>query len=272
MKYLAITLFTFFLFSANAQKTATITVENVNTEQAIQIIENAGVDLKYSFDKFDRTNKILITKFFSWTSIAITNRAKLKFEAKNNTVVITMIEREYKSSDGWTHAPTNLSKKNIKKYLGTFADKITEIAANNNLALAAVENSMLIKKFKPIIEKEGLIIKYIQATKNMEGPEFRLPNIVFELDITNTKSDTVILKNAGVDRGTGSFTEPKPEVRFRIYTATIAPGETAKLFLYIGRTEQVVFDELNFSFGLYYKEMAGINVKLTSYNVTIPLK
>ncbi len=274
-----IIIFIFMLFNAKAQKAVTIAVEDVNTEQAIQIIENAANDLNYSFDKFDGTNKILITKFFSWTSIAIENHAKLKFEAKNNTVIITMIERQYKSDEGWVNSPTNLSKKNIKKYLGTFADKITVISANNDLAKKAVENSMLIRAFIPLVKKEGLIIKYVKGTRNMEGKGFNPLNTVLELDITNTKSDTVKLHNAAANYyGGASFKEPKTEVRFRIYDMKLAPGETGKLFLYFKGDEYLkgnkknLLEKLIFTFGLQYKEMAAINIKIESYNITVPFE
>jgi hypothetical protein len=44
--------FAFILLRVNAQNTATITVENVNSDQAIQIIENAAKDLNYTLDKY----------------------------------------------------------------------------------------------------------------------------------------------------------------------------------------------------------------------------
>jgi len=140
--------FAFILFRVNAQNTATITVENVNSDQAIQIIENAAKDLNYTLDKYDKNNKVLITDFFEWTSIAIQNHAKLKFEALDNKVVISMIERQYSSTDGWVNSPTNLSKKNINKYLGAFADKIIQINASTEMLAFAVENSILIPAFK----------------------------------------------------------------------------------------------------------------------------
>lgn len=106
------------LIGTNAQKIAEETVENINTKQAIQIIEAAAKELNYSIDKFDSQKMVLITKFFEWNSVAITNHAKLKFEVKDNTVLISMIERQYKSDKGWLNSPTNLSKRNHKKYIG----------------------------------------------------------------------------------------------------------------------------------------------------------
>lgn len=261
---------TFVLFAANAQKPTTITVEDINTNQAIQIIENVAKDLNYSIEKYDKENKTLITNFFEWTSISIQNHAKLKFEAINNKVIITMIERQYKSEGGWANSPTKLSKKNINKYLGTYADKITEISANKKLLSLSLENSVLIRMFKPIINQDGLEFKFVKATKNMEGENFRLPNTVIELDITNKKDDIVELYNAG-GACVGSFIEPKPEIRSRIYNVKIASGETAKLFLYCTKENDII-EELSFNFSLKYKQMERVLVKLTNYNVIVPFE
>jgi len=264
--------FTFILFGANGQNTATITVENVNTNQAIQIIENVAKDLNYSLDKYDKKNKILITKIFEWTSIVVQNHAKLKFEAANNKVVITMIERQYNSKEGWVNTPTKLSKKNIEKYLGNFANKIIEISANKELLSQSLENSVLIKMFKPILKKEGLVFKFVKATKNMEGENFSIPNTVLELDILNTKKDTMELQNPMVDNGAASFIEPKTEIRFRIYSVKIAPDETAKLFFYLSGIEYDIIEKLSFNFGLNSKNIPGIFVELTNYNIKVPFE
>ena len=41
------------LIGTNAQKIAEETVENINTKQAIQIIEAVAKELNYSIDKFE---------------------------------------------------------------------------------------------------------------------------------------------------------------------------------------------------------------------------
>ncbi|MEA3495140.1 MAG: hypothetical protein U9R42_03800, partial [Bacteroidota bacterium] len=159
------------LIGTNAQKIAEETVENINTKQVIQIIEAAAKELNYSIDKFDSQKMVLITKFFEWNSVAITNHAKLKFEVKDNTVLISMIERQYKSDKGWLNSPTNLSKRNHKKYIGSFANLITSIASDEKLKQDAIYNSVLIKMFKPYVVVQGLEWKFIKGLKNASSYE-----------------------------------------------------------------------------------------------------
>ena len=252
-----------------AAKIPSMTVENIKTSQAIQIIEAVAKDLSYSLDKYDKTNKVLITKFIEWNSITVLNHAKLKFEASGDKVVITMIERQYKSTEGWTNSLTNLSKKNIKKYLGGFADKMTAIASNDELTKQAMANSVLIKQFKPIIEQDGIRIKFANAKINQQGADFSMPNIVIELIITNLKDDTIRLLNPMVNKGIASFDEARTEIRFRNYDAFIAPNETGKLFLYL-ENDKKLLDEVIVDFGLIYRQMKGVSVKIRNYNMVIP--
>lgn len=171
---------------------------------------------------------------------------------------------------------TDFTKNTFEKHI---MKKITIIIAcifilfgiNKDLSSQNLKNPDINKVFKPIIEKEGLILKFVRAEKNMEGKDFRFPNTVFEINITNTNSDTVMMQNAGVGKGVGSFTEPRHEVRFRIYRLILAPGETGKLFLYV-RTDKDMIEELNFSFGLYPGKEEGISFKVDTYNVKVPFE
>ena len=123
----------FLIFNTlNAQKIPTEIVEGIPTENAVEIIKDAAKELKFQILRQNTNLQTVETRFFEWTSLVITNRAKLFFEAKNDSVVITMIEHQYKSTEGWTDSPTNVSKKNHDKYLGAFAKKIKEIASKKN--------------------------------------------------------------------------------------------------------------------------------------------
>ena len=177
--------------SVCAQKIPSQTVANIETEKAIQIIESATKDLNYQLKQFDRKNKIIITDWIEWKSIAITNHAKLKFEAKEDMVVISFIERQYQSSDGWSDSPTNLSKRNHKKYIGQIANKIRLIADNESQSRDAVYNSELIRMFNPVVKFQGLEWKFIKGIKDApagsgEYQKMKTPNYLMELSVTNT--------------------------------------------------------------------------------------
>jgi len=268
-KTIIIIVLLFSMGQVRAAKTPSISVENIKTLHAIQIIEAVAKDLNYPLDKFDRTNKTLITKFFEWNSFTVLNHARLKFEANGDQVVITMIERQYKSTEGWTNSVTNLSKKNIKKYLGVFANKMTAIAKSDELTKQALANSVLIRQFKPEIEQDGVRIKFVNAKVNQQGTDFEIPNIVIELLITNLKDDTIRLLNPMVNNGIASFNEARTEIRFRDYDIFIAPGEKGTLYLYM-ISDKKLLEELTPDFGLLYRNMKGVSVIVKNYNMVIP--
>ena len=270
------------LVGTNAQKIVEETVENINTKQAIQIIEATAKELNYSIDKFDSQKNVLITKFFEWSSIAITNHAKLKFEVKDNKVLITMIERQYKSDEGWTNSPTNLSKKNHKKYLGSFANKITSIASDKKLRKDAIYNSVLIKMFKPYVKVQGLEWKFIKGIKNAssyEGVNLSSLNYLIELTVTNTTSSKHNISMDGYSdnslsthRHTMMFDEPKGKT----YSIEIVPGETKKMFIYCdGKLIQSEKGEdiiTKFSFSYLFDAIAGKRTGVINYNMPIPFE
>lgn len=270
------------LVGTNAQKIVEETVENINTKQAIQIIEAAAKELNYSIDKFDSQKNVLITIFFEWSSIAITNHAKLKFEVKDNKVLITMIERQYKSDKGWTNSPTNLSKKNHKKYLGSFANKITSIANDEKLRKDAIYNSVLIKMFKPYVKVRGLEWKFIKGIKNAssyEGVNLSSQNYLIELTVTNTTSskhninmDIYTDNGYATMRQTMSFDEPNGTT----HSIEIVPGETKKMFIYHdGKLIQSEKGEdiiTKFSFNYLFNAIAGKRTAVVNYNMPIPFE
>lgn len=253
-----------------AQKAATLTVENIKTSEAIQIIEAVAMDMNYPLDKFDKEHKVLVTKFIEWTSITVLNHAKLKFEASGDKVVITMIERQYESTEGWTNSLTNLSKKNIKKYLGGFADKMTQISASEDLKKKALENSILIKMFWPVIEKEDLVFTFVRAIKNMEGDKLYQPNTAVEIHITNTKETSVVLKSVIAGFGASLFTGANPHTSMNISSIPIGSGETIKLFIFRRRFEKDIMEELRFSFALIPENKPKISISIVNYNIEIP--
>ena len=161
-------------------------VNGIETEKAVQIAEQALTELNYKISGFDAEKKTVQTDWITWNSIGISNRAKLQITATNNNVLISMIDRQYKTSEGWSVTPTKLSKKNHKKYLLMLAEKIKSIANNKELALKAVYNSRLILAFRPYLELNGLRVDFIKGVKNMESEGLKTPNLFLELKITNT--------------------------------------------------------------------------------------
>lgn len=258
-----------FCINTFSQKMPTEIVENIKTTEGIQLAEFVANELNYSLDKFDEKNKILTTKYIEWTSLAIMNRAVLKFEVSNNQLTITMIERQYKSDQGWVNSPMNLSKKNHKKYLEIFALRVTEVNADKKTKLQALSSSKLIKMFQHTIEEDGFVFKFIRFEKNKTGDLMTNPNMVLEVSVTNVSGKPVKLRNPG-GPSTVSFKEVKTELRFINYSVDLAHNETVKLFFYFRNQNKDVLDEMFVSFGVM-----GDNertVKITNYNVPVPFE
>lgn len=287
-----ILVFLFLTFGVSAQKTPTRTVENIETNKAVQIAEAAAKELGYTLKQFDSQNKIIITDWFEWTAIAITNHAKLKFEAKNNQIVITMIERQYKSEEGWSNSLTGLSKKNQKKYLGTMADKIAEIAADKKLTEDAMYNSELIRMFKPVVTSHDFEWKFVENKKDMLSGDDRYqdtktPNYVFELSVTNksAKTSTVrlgdihcyILEAKGMKRkidyyGAASFNKFNTSLGYKTEELEIAVGETKKVFLYFALNSKIEIKDDIVPYFLFNFMVDKTKYKFENYNIPVPFQ
>ncbi|MBI9064357.1 MAG: hypothetical protein JEZ14_20395 [Marinilabiliaceae bacterium] len=267
----------------SAQKIPTQTVGNIDTRSAIQIIEAAAKELNYPLKQFDPAGKVLITDWIEWTSIAVTNHGKLKFEAKNNEVIISMIDREYASSEGWSATLTNLSKKNIKKYLGTMADKISEIAGNTDLCQNAMYHSELIKMFKPLVIVDGIEWKFIKGVKDFSHEKMKTPNYFMELSITNTTDQAINFKTQKSlqyrdpgKKNSGSAVQyvvfSLDEIFSGVYQAELQPNETRKVYVYsLLRYLELLQDDCIPLFKLGFN-VNNHKAELINYNVTVPFE
>ena len=259
-----------FLF---AQEIPTQTVSGVSTKNAVQIIEQAANDLGYKLSEFDAVNKIIISDWFEWTSVAIANRGRLRFAVLDDKVIITMPDRQYKSSEGWSNTPSALSKKNQEKYLGDFAEKITEINNNPKATEMAVYNSMLVKMFRPFVELQGLEWKFMKGEKVIDEK----PHTVVQLIVTN-KSNGVIAVSLGdfvfreSNKGAGGAKNGYSTISFdqvngHSIKSELAAGETKNIFLYSLMNQ-------NFPEVIPYFDMSvtvqNKKYELKNYNMPIP--
>jgi hypothetical protein len=259
-----------FLF---AQEIPSQTVTGIPTKNAVQIVEQAANDLGYRLSEFEAANKIIVTDWIEWTSVAIANHARLRFVVSNDEVIITMTDRQYKSSEGWSNTPSALSKKNHEKFLGTFATKIAEINSNEKLTENAVYNSTLIKIFKQSIVNEGLEWKFIKADKILDEKA----HTVVQLSVTNKTNGalTVSLGDFGfresIKGGDGTKNGYSvvsfDELSGRITKSVLSAGETKSIYLYSLMKE-------NFPEVIPFFEM-GVTVQnkkydLKNFNMPIP--
>lgn len=236
-----------FIDSSAPQKT----IENINSDKAIQIIEAVLKTTDFTLGQFDRTNKILTTDYFEWTSIAITNHARLRFDAKDDKLTISMVERQYKTDKGWEDTPTKLSKKNQKKYLDNLAAQISEASINEEFVNKALYDSELIKMFRPVVKIDDLEFKFIKgqkdvAGKDVDGNSFEVPNYIVEVEVTNTASAEVsfVLRTMRFKKNDGGYFNSLIPVKTSEWdhvstkhhgilpTVTLGAGETRTFYSY----------------------------------------
>ena len=221
-----------------AQEIPTQNVSGVSSKNAVQIIEQAANDLGYKLSEFDAVNKIIISDWFEWTSVAIANRGRLRFVVSDDEVSITMPDRQYKSSEGWSNTPSALSKKNQEKYLGGFAEKITEINNNPKATEMAVYNSMLVKMFRPFVELQGLEWKFTKADKILDEKA----HTVVQLNVTNKTNGALTVSlgdfsfresvKGGEGTKNGYSVVSFDEVSGRTTKSVLSAGETKSIYLY----------------------------------------
>ena len=267
MKYLIITVAFLFSVTVNAAKVPTQTVEGTNVESGMQVVEAITKQFNYNKISYDLEKKIINTDWIKWSSLAFKNRAKLKFEIKENSIVITMVNREYLSENKWQENITNLSKKKNNEYIGSFADKITEIYDDEKLLKDAFYNSVIIRAFKPVIKalEKPFSYKFIKGVKDKEltdknGKKLPIPNYFIEVEITNTSNSEEKLYFGGGriqkrNDKTGNygwvddnyrifFPENEFEIGGECINKSFKAGETIKAFLSIYNMETELEDDI----------------------------
>jgi len=266
----------------------TQTIEGLDSKNAIQIIESAAKELEYKLAQYDKDNKILVTDWIEWSTVMIPNRAKLRFEAKDNTVSISMTDREYKSDKGWVKTLTGPSKKNIEKYIGSFAEKIKTINSDEKLLTDAIWSSELIKFFKPSVIVENLEWRFSKGNRDVASGEGKYqktssPNFVIELTVTNKNEKEAKVKlvyanlksnnpkNWGVS-GTPfvSFDELNTSLGYRVVELAINPGESKSVFIYTVLSKEPI-DNIIPEFILRFM-INGNQKDLVNYNILIPFE
>jgi hypothetical protein len=143
-----------------------IEIDGLPPESAWQIAEMAMIDNSIDIEKFGLKEGVLISDWIEWTAIAIKNHAHLYLKYEAPVMTLKIADRQYQSSEGWSEAIGNLSKKKYKEYVQNVADRIEEIKNDPELTKSAIKNSKLILAFNPVFTVEGLDFKLMKTNKD----------------------------------------------------------------------------------------------------------
>ena len=168
-----------------------IEVDGLSQENVWQVIEMALVDISFNTGKFNPAEGYLYSDWFQWTSIAITNHARTYYTFDGTTMIIHVVDRAYKSDEGWSEAIGNLSKKNYKKYVQVVADRINEIKIDDALVHKAIKTSKLVPAFNAINMIGDIEFKLLETVQTENDRP------VLKYQVTNKGSKTINLKCFG---------------------------------------------------------------------------
>ena len=143
-----------------------IQIEGLQPESAWQIAEMAMKDNSINPGKFAIKEGVLISDWIEWTAIAIQNHAHLYLKYEAPVMTLKISDRQYQSSEGWSEAIGNLSKKKYKEYVQDVAVRIEEIKNDPELTKSAIINSKLILAFNPVFTVEGLDFTLMKTYKD----------------------------------------------------------------------------------------------------------
>ncbi len=156
-----------FTFSGYSQDS--FTVNGLSEGKQWQIIEKAMYDNGYEIGKFIPADKVIYSNWITWNSLTIQNRGLVEIKLLGDKATISMIQRSYKTKDGWANAIGKLSKKNKKKYLLSLSTKISEIIASEKFTADAVQNSKLFPAFKPVNTVLGVEFTLNSMSQDIES-------------------------------------------------------------------------------------------------------
>ena len=168
-----------------------IEIDGLSQENVWQVIEMALVENNFGTGKFDPAEGYLYSDWFQWTSIAITNHVRTYYTFDETKLIIHVVDRAYKSDEGWSEAIGNLSKKNYKKYVQVVADKINEIKVDDALVHKAIKTSKLLPAFNAINMIGDIEFKLLETWQTEENRP------VLKYQVSNKGSKTINLKCFG---------------------------------------------------------------------------
>lgn len=249
-----------------------IVIENIAPESSWQIIEMALSENKISISHFKPSEGLLVSDWITWTSLMISNRARLYFKQDATSITLRIGDRTYKSNKGWVEAVGKLSKKNYKKFVQSVADKINKINSNPNFIKKAIKTSKLIPAFNPINIIGSIEWKLITAIQT----EQNRPILTFK--ITNKGSKAVTLTSFGGEFenmggvGTARFGTKwgKPdETNYK--KTTLNPSEVMEVIIEIGQGYHLISAQ-GYVMTLRFEYFDGVKRKeaLAIYNIPIP--
>lgn len=249
-----------------------IEIEGLSGDNAWQVIEMALLDNGFAPGEFNPGEGHLFSDWIQWTSIAISNRTRLYFTYAGGKTVLSIVDRGYKSDEGWSEAVGNLSKKNYKKFAQSVADRIQEIRDDDALVIKAIKDSKLIPAFKAVNMMGNVEWKLMSAQQT----ENERPELLFE--VTNKGSKPVKLtsfggefeKMAGI--GTARFGVKWEKSLEDNYKQTILkPGETIKAMVSVGagyRLKTAIGYVMRI--GMQYDDGNTEKMDVKVYNVPLP--
>lgn len=206
-----------------------IKIEGLQPESAWQIAEMAMKDNSINPEKFAIKEGVLISDWIEWTAIAIQNHAHLYLKYDAPVMTLKISDRQYQSSEGWSEAIGNLSKKKYKEYVQNVADRIEEIKNDPELTKSAIKNSKLILAFNPVFTVEGLDFTLMKTSKD-ENQHLLLEFAVHNKNQKEVKVDIPMVEfQQKVEKVTGASGKikwsPSGSSRYEV----IQPNETLSL-------------------------------------------
>jgi hypothetical protein len=261
-----------------AQDTTSSEITGIENHTGVQIAEMAAIELGHKLTGFDRASLTIMTDWFEWTAIAIKNRARLRFDVKNDKITVSLIDHQYSSTEGWANSPTKFSKKNLEKYLGETVSKINKINDNPDDRKNAVYNSQLIPFFKPEIMSEGLTWRFMDGENKTDNKEYTQ----IHLSVTNTSNENLTIALGDVEfrestvgnHGTMNGYSQTSFDRLtsgsdKVWQTLVNPGETKEVFIYAQSKSALpaVIPYFIFNFRINNRK-----IELVNNNLTIPFK
>ena len=278
MKKILCTLIFFIPVFIYAQDIPSTEITGIENQTGVQIAEMAATELGFKLAEFDLASQVIITDWFEWTAVAIKNRARLRFDVKNDKITVSLIDHQYSSTEGWANSPTKFSKKNIEKYLGETANKINGIKGSPADRESAVYNSLLIPFFKPEIKMEGLTWKFIDGENKSDNKEYSQIHLSVTNDtntgLTLALGDIEFRESTTGNRGTMNGYSQTSFDRLaaggdKIWQTLVNTGETKEVFIYAQSksARPAVIPYFIFNFRINNRKF-----ELKNNNVAIPFK
>ncbi|MBI9041720.1 hypothetical protein [Lutibacter sp.] len=198
--YIFYVLFYFMLNSqlAISQKHMSFEINDITKDDAWEATINTFKELKLPRISIYKNTTSTKSDYYNYSSLLVKNRLKFNVEFLNSNLIISLIDRQYLTSNKWQNNPLPMSKKKAAKILDPIKEKILEITKSKIITQnnANTSNSKKLESKKVGIYKDLLLVNTSNKEMDLLAIDSKGTIVGYDLTDETKKVKSIVFKES----------------------------------------------------------------------------